>query len=1142
MARVHTADGRAQDYTPKQIIDALNTNQWFDYAPGEAPKINMVKPGGEVVSVDFTPENMRETLTKKWRLEEPQEEYQGWMQQEYGSGTGELSAALLGFARGATFGLSDVIAKEIWSPEELNAWSTANPTISVGSEITGAIAPILLSGGAGAAKTGGQFLPKMSGSLAKKAMGYMPTAKLAKETAKLENYLMQGAFKGLATGKRAPTRVLGQALARGTAYGAEGAVYGTGFGLSEAILQGDPILSEKTLAHMGWGSLIGFGAGAVPGTIATLVRGEKRVIPGTERLAMPFNAADVEGSSIARMLESQVGKKQAKTIISEAGSWDELARHMDEFTEMMGIGEFLGEQLPRIRHAGPGATEGRLIFSVPSKNAHIPTSGPHKQIYDSLPTEALKQRYLDLQRLHELIEIDQQLLKAAGTKENLAKFYEGAKKARGTEDGIARARELDALAKKYLPNKGQHVPGPLAEEIPQVIDSPEVLSEWLARGPSREEMILFLKRSENILEAVRVSALDQAEKLHRAGRLENQISVIRRRLGLEERPLRTPRMRKKRIKPGWTELENDEFLLLMSLARKGKSYAAVFNKVDGRFIELAGKKPKYYKKWLKANKSRLETEGALASKFEGTAYRLTPERVSAEELETLLRRITARSTNRAARPAAEVAVTRGKFGNFETPEVLWNDLFLLEKAELSEIFGQLHRADLKRTLMAQVMKDPNYAKGLDEIITKHFGDVGVVIDKPLYHGLKRPIAEIAAIGKKDKEAIRSLFLGSPGTKKAWQEFEEKIGRATEGKSPAEAQRLRERALTMRGTPADVRKIAGQKVTIDGEEVIVGLGSADVRRIMKPKKVGLPEVAGLLSPRGLKGGLAGGLVGGLPGAAFGVLASRLIEPATVIKALSVVDRIAASKIGKGINHFFKRTRVPLITAQPTRLSIKEESNLFEKYRKSLERNDPETAMHAIVKKLQTLDNVSPVMQAQIQEQAMGIRKYLLDNMPKMKAPTTQEMMEGKTPSEPINKAEVVQWNRYWTLANDPYKILDWLTDKTLTTKDVDFMKANYMGLWMEMSEKLLEELGKTSKAPTHKEMLLLSRFTGIDLAYGLKHGQLLASPPEAPQDMGPMPPAPQKKKKGRGGKLKPERIKQANMSQGDAIQDRIIQGK
>jgi hypothetical protein len=224
--------------------------------------------------------------------------------------------------------------------------------------------------------------------------------------------------------------------------------------------------------------------------------------------------------------------------------------------------------------------------------------------------------------------------------------------------------------------------------------------------------------------------------------------------------------------------------------------------------------------------------------------------------------------------------------------------------------------------------------------------------------------------------------------------------------------------------------------------------------------------------------------------------------------------------------------------PKSKSLKDESNLFKKYIKQLEHSDSETISHGIKKQLQNLDNIGPTMPDQIQEQALGIRQWLLDAMPKLREPNAKDMLAGKVPSEPVNKAEVVQWNRWWDMANDPYVILSWLANKTLTTKDVDFMKANFTGMWMEMSEKLLDELDKASTPLTHKEMLLLSRFTGIDLAHGLKYGALLVGQgaEQAPPGGG-MSQAPKK----RGSKIKPERAKEKNQSPADMINERLIQG-
>ena len=60
-----------------------------------------------------------------------------------------IAAAALGAARGASFGLSDLALTQsgLVSPETISKIEEASPTISTLSNITGVIAPALLSGG-----------------------------------------------------------------------------------------------------------------------------------------------------------------------------------------------------------------------------------------------------------------------------------------------------------------------------------------------------------------------------------------------------------------------------------------------------------------------------------------------------------------------------------------------------------------------------------------------------------------------------------------------------------------------------------------------------------------------------------------------------------------------------------------------------------------------------------------------------------------------------------------------------------------------------------------------------------------------------------------------------------------------------------
>lgn len=297
MAKVHTAGGGIQEYTPDEIVNAIVTNQWFDYDPDEKPRINIVKPSGTVISIDFTPENMRQVLSRKgYRLESPEEEHRGWVNQEYGTSTGELSAALLGGARGLTFGISDLALEKlgIYTAEELDNWRTANPGISLASEITGAVAPIIATGGAAA--------PGVERSLLKQIFSKAPTVQTAKMAGKFEAQLAK--VLKATSNPNLVERAIAKGISKGLPVAVEGGVYGAGIGLSESVLKDKPLLSEETAAYMGMGALVGGVLGVGLPAAKGLIFGEKAAPEVLAKLTGPRVGMKIEGVTIPKIIEA----------------------------------------------------------------------------------------------------------------------------------------------------------------------------------------------------------------------------------------------------------------------------------------------------------------------------------------------------------------------------------------------------------------------------------------------------------------------------------------------------------------------------------------------------------------------------------------------------------------------------------------------------------------------------------------------------------------------------------------------------------------------------------------------------------------------------------------------------------------------
>lgn len=201
----------------------------------DARLVDMVKPDGSVVGLPSY--NVEKAVARGYRIESPDERQQRLVQKAFGDRTAE--ATIAGALRGATFGLSDVLATKlgIVEPTTLSGLEQASPVASVVGEIGGAVGSALIT---------------------KKA----PTAIVSRLTA--------------AIAPRVATRLGGGLLARGAgvaaAQGAEGVVYGLGQLVTDEALGHADYTAENLLTYAGLGAATGAGMGAVFGVGGELAK------------------------------------------------------------------------------------------------------------------------------------------------------------------------------------------------------------------------------------------------------------------------------------------------------------------------------------------------------------------------------------------------------------------------------------------------------------------------------------------------------------------------------------------------------------------------------------------------------------------------------------------------------------------------------------------------------------------------------------------------------------------------------------------------------------------------------------------------------------------------------------------------------
>lgn len=233
-----------------------------------------------------------------------------------------------GAARGATLGLSDVATTGLLGDDYRKAAQERageNRKLAIGSEVVGAIAPTLFSGGA-AASAEGAVAAGREASLLTKAARLAPSSLVSSAGRTVE--------RGVAgiIGDAAPSalaRMAQRAAAVGASGAVEGGLYGAGNAVSEAALDGGPITAEKVLSGFGHGALFGGGLGAGLGALSggassafeRIVGGSEGLKAGAEKLAneSALKAVGFQGSDFRKLIGRGTGEA-AESKIADVGS------------------------------------------------------------------------------------------------------------------------------------------------------------------------------------------------------------------------------------------------------------------------------------------------------------------------------------------------------------------------------------------------------------------------------------------------------------------------------------------------------------------------------------------------------------------------------------------------------------------------------------------------------------------------------------------------------------------------------------------------------------------------------------------------------------------------------------------------------
>ena len=313
------------------------------------------------------------------------------LQAKYGGLGGMAASAGAGAARGLTLGLSDVAARGIGGSDAaqwLREHQEVNPTTSTLAELGGAIAPIALSGGAGAAAEGGT-VARVLGSAVREA-GVIP--RLASGAGGLAE---RGVARLLGEGAGSlGGRIAQKAIPQAVGAAVEGAAWGAGHEASDAALQDHDLTAEKLLAGVGhgaiWGALAGGGLATASELAATGARGFGSAI--TQR---------IEGTNISEWLD----KKSGEFAFRSAGGTKAMTQGADRFAgghaevgkiwrkeapALAGKSSFQDmtrEDLARAADAGltrDGARIGKVLTEVDERAAAVGALPKAKQVVEDI--------------------------------------------------------------------------------------------------------------------------------------------------------------------------------------------------------------------------------------------------------------------------------------------------------------------------------------------------------------------------------------------------------------------------------------------------------------------------------------------------------------------------------------------------------------------------------------------------------------------------------------------------------------------------------------------------------------------------------------------------------------------------------------
>ena len=303
-------------------------------------KVTLVRGDGTLL--EATPEQASRLALLGYKEETPEQAQVRSVQEareDYYTSTGQkILTGIEGLGAGATFGGTDYL----FGDDDTKARAHYNPGTRIGTEILGAVAPLLISGGESAAVSGARAVEE-AGVLGK-AVKFAPTN------------LLSDAAKAFSVGKEGSLAAsVTKGIIEGGAYGAAGAA-------DHAYLDGDPITAEAVWSGIGWGALAGGALSAVGHGIEKAGKAAVAAEEAATKPAVPHGALESTAKNSYGALRGEVSRvtssiKEVSKAANAAveGTVKEFIKHADDVEAIQAVDKLRG----LYRRASDAATRGK---------------------------------------------------------------------------------------------------------------------------------------------------------------------------------------------------------------------------------------------------------------------------------------------------------------------------------------------------------------------------------------------------------------------------------------------------------------------------------------------------------------------------------------------------------------------------------------------------------------------------------------------------------------------------------------------------------------------------------------------------------------------------------------------------------------